>query len=57
VRFVRRRVAAVRGELELDGGAREQLDESRLVAADETALILLAAATVLLAAALVALRV
>jgi hypothetical protein len=57
VRFVRRRVAAVRGELELDGGAREQLDESRLVTADETALMLLAAASVLLAAALVALRV
>jgi hypothetical protein len=57
VRFVRRRVAAVRGELELDDGAREQLDEARLITADETALMLLAAATVLLASALVALRV
>jgi hypothetical protein len=57
VRFVRRRVAAVRGELELRDGGRETLDEARLVAADERALGLLAAAIVLLAAALVAFRV
>jgi hypothetical protein len=57
VRFIRRRVAEVRGELELADGTRVELDEPRLVAADETALMLLAAATVLLAAALVALRV
>jgi hypothetical protein len=57
VRFVRRRVAAVRGELELADGGRETLDEARLVASDERALRLLAAAAVLLAAALVAFRV
>ncbi|MGH3109321.1 MAG: UbiA family prenyltransferase [Gaiellaceae bacterium] len=57
VRFVRRRVASVRGDLELADGRRVELDESRLIAADETALMLLAAATVLLAAALVAFHV
>jgi hypothetical protein len=56
VRFTRRRVVAVRGELELTDGSREALDEARLIAADERALELLAAATVLLAAALVAFR-
>ena len=56
VRFVRRRVAAVRGELELADGGHEPIDEARLIAADERALLLLAAATVLLAAALVVLR-
>ena len=57
VRFVRRRVASVRGDLELADGRRVELDEPRLIAADETALMLLAAAAVLLAAALVAFRV
>jgi hypothetical protein len=56
VRFVRRRVAAVRGELELADGGREPVDEARLIAADERALRLLGTATVLLASALVALR-
>jgi hypothetical protein len=57
VRFVRRRVAAVRGELELRDGSREALDETGLIAAEEQGLRLLAAATIVLAAALVALRV
>jgi hypothetical protein len=57
VRFVRRRVATVTGELELADGGREALDEDRLVAADERSLRLLTAATVLLAGALVAFRV
>jgi hypothetical protein len=57
VRFVRRRVAAVHGELELRDGGREALDESRLIAAEEQGLRLLAAATVLVAAALVAFRI
>jgi heme O synthase-like polyprenyltransferase len=56
VRYVRRRVVAVRGELELDDGTREPLDAGRLTAATETALRLLSAATVVLAAALVAIR-
>ena len=57
VRFVRRRVATVHGELELHDGRREALDESRLIAAEEQGLRLLAAATVLIAAALVAFRI
>ena len=57
VRFVRRRVAAVHGELELRDGGREALDESRLIAAEERGLRLLAAATVLIAAALVVFRI
>ena len=57
VRFVRRRVGAVRGELELTDGSRKPVDEARLIAADERALTLLAAASVLLAAALVAFRI
>jgi hypothetical protein len=56
VRFVRRRVTAVRGELELGSGGREPLDEARLIAAEERGLRLLAATTVVLAAALVAFR-
>jgi hypothetical protein len=56
VRFVRRRVSTVRGELELREGGREPLDEARLIAAEERGLQLLAGATVLLAAALVAFR-
>jgi hypothetical protein len=57
VRSVRRRVTTVRGELELAGGGREPIDEPRLIATDERALRLLAAATVLLAAALVVSRI
>jgi heme O synthase-like polyprenyltransferase len=57
VRFVRRRVAAVHGELELGNGTRVPVDESRLIAAEERGLRLLAAATVLLAAALVTFRI
>ncbi len=56
VRFVRRSVVAVRGELELLDGARETLDETQLIAAEERGLLLLVTATVVLAAALVALR-
>jgi len=56
VRFVRRRVTAVRGELELRDGSREALDASWLIAAEERGLRLLAATTVILAAALVAFR-
>ena len=56
VRFVRRRVAAVHGELELADGSREALSEARLIATEEQGLRLLAAATIVLAAAFVALR-
>ena len=56
VRHVRRRVAAVRGELELRDGTREPLDAARLTAPAETGLRLLSAATVVLAVALVAFR-
>ena len=56
VRFVRRRVAAVDGSLELRDGSRERLDADRLIVAEERGLRLLAAASVVLAAALVALR-
>ena len=57
VRFVRRRVVTVDGELELRGGGRERVDANRLIAAEERGLRLLAAASVLLAAALVAIRI
>jgi hypothetical protein len=56
VRHVRRRVIAVRGELELGDGSRETLDEARLIGPAERGLRLLAGATVLLAGALVAFR-
>ncbi|HUF02269.1 MAG TPA: hypothetical protein VMN35_07575 [Gaiellaceae bacterium] len=56
VRFVRRRVSAVRGDLELTAGGTEPLDAARLIAPSERGLRLLAAATVVLAAALVLLR-
>ncbi len=56
VRFVRRRVVAVHGELALQDGGRETLDEARLIAAEELGLRLLAAATVVLAATLVVFR-
>ena len=57
VRYVRRRVIAVRGELELADGSREPLDARRLTAAAETGLRLLSLATVVLAATLVAFRI
>lgn len=57
VRFVRRRVAAVSGELELRDGGHEHIDADRLIAAEERGLRLLAAASVLLAAAMVAFRI
>jgi hypothetical protein len=56
VRFVRRSVRSVRGELELHDGGREPLDAARLIAPAERGLRLLTAATVVLAAALVAFR-
>jgi hypothetical protein len=57
VRFVRRRVAEVNGELELRDGGHEHIDADRLIAAEERGLRLLAAASVLLAAAMVAFRI
>jgi hypothetical protein len=57
VRYVRRRVIAVRGELELADASREPLDAGRLTAPAETGLRLLSLATVVLAATLVALRI
>jgi hypothetical protein len=57
VRFVRRRVTSVDGELELRDGSRQRLDAARLIAADERGLRLLTAATVALAAAMVAFRI
>ena len=57
VRFVRRGVAAVSGELELRDGGHEHIDADRLIAAEERGLRLLAAASVLLAAAMVAFRI
>lgn len=56
VRHLRRRVAAVRGELELHDGRLQVLDEAHLLAPAERALRLLTAAIVLLAGALAALR-
>jgi heme O synthase-like polyprenyltransferase len=57
VRYVRRRVIAVRGELELADGSREPLDAGRLTAPAETGLRLLSLATVVLAVTLVAFRI
>jgi hypothetical protein len=57
VRYLRRRVIAVRGELELADGRKEPLDARRLTAPAETGLRLLSLATVMLAATLVAVRV
>jgi hypothetical protein len=57
VRYVRRRVIAVRGELELTDASRQPLDAMRLTAPAETGLRLLSLATVVLAATLVALRI
>jgi hypothetical protein len=56
VRYVRRRVVAVRGHLELADASREPLDARRLTAPAETGLRLLSLATVVLAATLVAFR-
>jgi hypothetical protein len=56
VRHVRRRVARVTGELELDDGSREPITAATLAAAPEAALKALAAATVALALALLVLR-
>lgn len=56
VRYVRRRVVAVRGELELTDASRQPLDARRLTAAAETGLRLLTLAIVVLAATLVAVR-
>ncbi len=57
VRYVRRRVTAVRGELELADASREPLDARRLTAPAETGLRLLSLATVVLAATLLASRI
>jgi hypothetical protein len=57
VRYVRRRVVAVRGELELSDAGREPLDARRLTAPAETGLRLLSLATVVLATTLVAFRI
>ena len=56
VRYLRRRVIAVRGELELADAGTEPLDAGRLTAAAETGLRLLSLATVVLAATVVAFR-
>lgn len=56
VRFVRRRVGEVNGELTLHDGSKETLDARWLMAAEEQGLRLLAASTVTLAATLVAFR-
>jgi hypothetical protein len=57
VRYVRRRVITVRGELELADASKEPLDAKRLTAPAETGLRLLSLATVLLAATLIAFRI
>ena len=57
VRHVRRRVVAVRGELELADACKEPLDAARLTAPAEAGLRLLSAATVVLAVTLVAFRI
>ncbi|HEU5404698.1 MAG TPA: hypothetical protein VFU52_01350 [Gaiellaceae bacterium] len=56
VRLVRRRVASVQGELELDDGTTLPLDADALAAEPEAALKALVAATVLVAVALLLLR-
>jgi hypothetical protein len=57
VRHVRRRVVAVRGELELANARKEPLDAARLTAPAETGLRLLSLATVVLAATFMAFRI
>jgi len=56
VRFMRRQVAAVDGELELRDGSHRLLDAEGLILVEERGLRLLAAASVVLAASLVAMR-
>jgi hypothetical protein len=56
VRLVRRRVVAVRGELELDDGTTLPLDADALAAEPEAALKALVAATILVAVALLLFR-
>ncbi|HEX6683688.1 MAG TPA: hypothetical protein VF062_12875 [Candidatus Limnocylindrales bacterium] len=56
VRLLRRRVVAVRGELEFADGSKEPLGLGRLAGAAETALRLLTITTVVLAATLVSYR-
>jgi hypothetical protein len=57
VRFVRRRVIAVDGEVRLRDGSSNRLDADRLIVVEERGLRLLAAASVVLAASLVAMRI
>jgi hypothetical protein len=57
VRYMRRRVIAVRGELERADGSREPLDAGRLTAPAEAGLRLLSLATVVLAATMIAFRI
>jgi len=57
VRFVRRRVGGVHGEIELRDGSRRALDADWLIAAEERGLRLLTATSVVLAGALVAFRI
>jgi hypothetical protein len=57
VRYVRRRVIAVRGQLELADASTQLLDAGQLTAAAETGLRLLSLATVVLAATLIAFRI
>ena len=56
VRFVRRRVESVDGELRLRDGSRRPIEADWLIVAEETGLRLLAATVIVLAAALVAFR-
>jgi hypothetical protein len=57
VRYVRRQVVVVRGELELANARKEPLDAARLTAPAEAGLRLLSIATVVLAATLVVFRI
>jgi hypothetical protein len=57
VRYVRRRVIAVRGQLELADASTQLLDAGQLTAPAETGLRLLSLATVVLAATLIAFRI
>jgi hypothetical protein len=57
VRLVRRRVAAVHGEIELLDGTRSAIDASSLMGSQERALRVLTAAVVVLAATLVVFRI
>jgi hypothetical protein len=57
VRYVRRRVTAVRGELERADGSREPLDAGRLTAPTEAGLRLLSLAILVLAATMIAFRI